>query len=70
MTGYRNAARHTLDIDPSKIGLRSIGHMGYFRAGAMPLWEFALAWLAASAASRSEGIAARFDDLASFWRSV
>jgi predicted alpha/beta hydrolase len=45
MAGYRNAARHTLDIDPTDIGLRAIGHMGYFRPEAQPLWESALAWL-------------------------
>jgi predicted alpha/beta hydrolase len=46
MAGYRNAARHTLDIDPSHVGLRAIGHMGYFKPDAMPLWEAALDWLA------------------------
>jgi predicted alpha/beta hydrolase len=45
MAGYRNATRHTLDIDPTRIGVRAIGHMGYFRPDAMPLWEAALAWL-------------------------
>lgn len=44
MAGYRNAARQTLDIDPSRIGLRAIGHMGYFKPAAMPLWKSALAW--------------------------
>ncbi len=48
MPGYRNAARHTLDIDPSRVGLRSIGHMGYFKARATPLWASALDWLATS----------------------
>ena len=47
MPGYRNAVRHTLDIDPSLIGMRSIGHMGYFKADAIPLWRSALDWLAA-----------------------
>lgn len=45
MLGYRNAARETLDIDPVRVGLPAIGHMGYFRAGAVPLWDSALAWL-------------------------
>jgi predicted alpha/beta hydrolase len=70
MAGYRNAARHTLDIDPANIGLRAIGHMGYFRTDAMPLWEFALAWLAASVKSQTDAVAAGLKDLASFWRSV
>jgi predicted alpha/beta hydrolase len=45
MAGYRNAARQALDIDPSRMGLRAIGHMGYFKPHAIPLWESALAWL-------------------------
>ena len=45
IAGYTNAARQTLDIDPSRIGLRAIGHMGYFKPDAIPLWESALAWL-------------------------
>lgn len=45
MAGYRNAARHTLDLDPAHLGLRGIGHMGYFRPDAVPLWASALAWL-------------------------
>lgn len=44
MVSYRNAARQTLDIDPARIGLRAIGHVGYFRPCATPLWEAALAW--------------------------
>lgn len=58
--GYRNAARQTLDIDPARFGLRGIGHMGYFKPGARPLWESALAWFEACrerfAASANDGI--------------
>jgi len=46
IAGYRNAARHTLDLDPTAIGLRSIGHNGYFKPSARPLWESAFDWLA------------------------
>jgi predicted alpha/beta hydrolase len=45
IVSYRNAARATLDIDPARLGLCTIGHMGYFRPDAAPLWESALAWL-------------------------
>lgn len=45
MAGYRNAALQTADIDPQHHGLAQIGHMGYFRANATPLWEAALRWL-------------------------
>jgi predicted alpha/beta hydrolase len=53
MAGYRNAARQTLDIDPAHIGLRAIGHMGYFRVDAIPLWESALSWLDSRREARS-----------------
>ena len=45
IAGYRNAVRHTLDLDPAAVGLRSIGHNGYFKESARPLWESALDWL-------------------------
>jgi predicted alpha/beta hydrolase len=45
IAGYCNAVRHTLDVDPTAVGLRSIGHMGYFKPGAKPLWDAALDWL-------------------------
>ena len=45
IAGYRNAVRHTLDLDPIAVGLRSIGHNGYFKQNARPLWEAALDWL-------------------------
>lgn len=48
MASYRNARRESLDIDPARIGLREIGHVGYFRADAAPLWDAALEWLDAS----------------------
>jgi predicted alpha/beta hydrolase len=60
IAGYRNAARQTLDIDPALVGLRGIGHMGYFKPGARPLWESALAWFEARrdrfAAAANDGI--------------
>ncbi|XXF79701.1 alpha/beta fold hydrolase [Myxococcaceae bacterium GXIMD 01537] len=43
MKGYRNAPIERLDIDP-RDGLGAIGHMGYFRQKAQPLWERALDW--------------------------
>ncbi|MCW5628060.1 MAG: alpha/beta fold hydrolase [Rhodoferax sp.] len=49
MAGYRNAAWQALDIDPARAGLGPIGHMGYFRAHAAPLWDNALRWLEAHA---------------------
>jgi predicted alpha/beta hydrolase len=45
MAGYRNANVQKLDIDPRQLGVGPIGHMGYFKASAHPLWEGALAWL-------------------------
>jgi predicted alpha/beta hydrolase len=44
MSGYRHAPWHGIDIDPAERGLRPLGHMGYFRAHAEPLWAGALDW--------------------------
>ena len=45
MAAYRAAPLSTLDIDPVAAGVGPIGHMGYFRARAQPLWDAALQWL-------------------------
>ncbi len=42
MSGYRNTRVERLDIDPAPFG--GLGHMGYFRPGAQPLWREALEW--------------------------
>lgn len=39
---YRNAPVTRIDLDPRPVG--SIGHMGYFRQHAAPLWNDALTW--------------------------
>ena len=40
---FTGAARRTaVDLVPASIGASSIGHMGYFRSGAEPLWDAAL----------------------------
>jgi predicted alpha/beta hydrolase len=51
MAAYRNAERRHVDLHPASLGLRSIGHMGYFRASARPLWDEVLTWLRADAAA-------------------
>ncbi|GLU31749.1 alpha/beta fold hydrolase [Trinickia caryophylli] len=43
MQGYSNAPLTRKDVDPRSIGGK-IGHMGYFRQTAEPLWENALGW--------------------------
>lgn len=45
MAQYRNAPVDAVTLDPRKLGLRNIGHMGYFRPQALALWEDTLAWL-------------------------
>lgn len=40
---YRNAPLTRQDLDPGQAGGR-IGHMGYFRQSAEPLWETVLGW--------------------------
>lgn len=42
---YTGAPRHPVDLDPATIGAKSIGHMGYFRAHAQPLWGAMIDWL-------------------------
>jgi predicted alpha/beta hydrolase len=44
MAGYRHADWRGLDIDPATSGLGAIGHMGYFRPQAEPLWRGVLDW--------------------------
>ena len=44
MAGYRNAPVQRVDLDPLQHGLKAIGHMGYFRREARPLWDEVLAW--------------------------
>ncbi len=44
MQGYVNADWRGIDLVPGEIGLRTIGHMGYFRKEAFPLWEQMLDW--------------------------
>jgi predicted alpha/beta hydrolase len=44
MAGYRNADVTAVTIDSRRAGLGAIGHMGYFKPKATPLWEDALAW--------------------------
>lgn len=45
MRGYRNARWRPVNLDPQASGIRAIGHMGYFRRPAQPLWDRALDWL-------------------------
>ena len=43
--GFANAPLTRVDIDPRRLGAgASIGHMGYFRPAAQPLWDAALDW--------------------------
>jgi predicted alpha/beta hydrolase len=45
--GYRNAKVARMDWVPSDLGVRQVGHMGYFRAAVgQQLWPQMLAWLA------------------------
>ena len=44
MAAYTQAECLSVDIDPRQAGLGPIGHMGYFRPQAQPLWDAALQW--------------------------
>jgi predicted alpha/beta hydrolase len=39
MGAYRASGWRAVDLDPRQVDLARIGHMGYFRAGAEPLWN-------------------------------
>ncbi len=56
--GYRQAPIQTVDCDPAALGGR-IGHMGYFRPNARPLWDAALDWLGGEAVPAGGATAAR-----------
>ena len=45
MAGYSGTPWRGVDVDPKRLGLGPIGHMGYFRPKATPLWDQALDWL-------------------------
>ena len=45
MAAYSGAPVERVTLEPRALGLREIGHMGYFRTPAAPLWDEALDWL-------------------------
>ena len=49
MAAYRNAPLRAENLHPQSLGLRSVGHMGYFRPTARPLWDEVLAGFRAAA---------------------
>jgi predicted alpha/beta hydrolase len=53
MAGYAAKSWRGVDIDPERQGLGAIGHMGYFRRPARPLWREVLDWFGAHAPARS-----------------
>jgi predicted alpha/beta hydrolase len=44
MAAYRNTDWRAVTVRPADLGLRRIGHMGYFRPQAEALWTRALDW--------------------------
>ena len=60
MAGYRHAPWQAIDLDPLASGVGSIGHMGYFRRKAEPLWQQALAWFDEHAAPHKSSQPLRF----------
>lgn len=53
-SAYCNAELTLRDVAPQP-GAAPIGHMGYFREAAQPLWEETLAWLQANGRLRDAG---------------
>lgn len=39
MQHYQNAEMHYIDITANRLGLKQIGHMGYFRQGSEAIWD-------------------------------
>ena len=56
MAAYRNASVVAVNIHPDIQGIGPIGHMGYFRRQAQPLWENALRWFAEHPTSHQRGL--------------
>jgi len=52
MFAVRNAPVRRVDLDPGRIG--GIGHLGYFRQHAEPLWRDALDWFLGTGGSRGQ----------------
>jgi predicted alpha/beta hydrolase len=57
LRGYANAAVSRVDLDPVSVSTGAIGHLGYFRATARPLWDAALDWLGVQPALTRAGCA-------------
>ena len=57
---YSNAPLTKRDIDPRSLG-QAIGHMGYFRQGAEPLWDEMLDWFGSLPDGRTAEKLAWFD---------
>lgn len=55
MAGYSNAPYQARTIDSQAEGLGAIGHMGYFRSHAQPLWDEALSWFDQLASQNRSG---------------
>ncbi len=52
MAAYANAGWQGVDIPPQRVG-SAIGHMGYFRPAAVPLWDSMLDWFREHTAVRA-----------------
>jgi predicted alpha/beta hydrolase len=48
---YENADLTYDFVAPERLGRRNIGHFGYFRDGARPLWDETLAWIGSDSLS-------------------
>lgn len=55
MAGYRNAQVRSVTLDSRRAGLGAMGHMGYFRPKAQPLWNEALDWFSKLSQHRAAG---------------
>lgn len=54
LSTFVNTSIHRVRLDPSQLGVGPIGHMGFFRARAEPLWNDVFAWLDAQSDACSD----------------
>jgi predicted alpha/beta hydrolase len=45
MSAYQSARLDAITVEPARLGMKTIGHMGYFRPQAEVLWKETLEWL-------------------------
>ncbi|MFM8481573.1 MAG: alpha/beta fold hydrolase [Gammaproteobacteria bacterium] len=53
MAAYANAPVELITVKPGELGMKTIGHMGYFRPAASLLWQNTLDWLQSDSSNQT-----------------